>query len=346
MLSIRKCFRRSFFLNPFGGSFAGCAAWIVPILASSLGVLGCSSDNSDDKTGGNGGENQACADDKRVGTLTLRVVPPTTTPATVPGYSEFGGSVNDKVNPSDVWVENKKEGGCRLITGPKLSCATACPVGEVCAGNNVCVSAPAGQDAGAISISGLSSAVSAKFLTSGVYYQPLTDFPFPPAAAGADVTLQAAGAKVPAFSLKASGIDPMIMPESQIQLDTTKPLTITWNAPSAAAKSRVTISLDLAHHGNVAAKLVCDEEDTGSATIPVSMLTALAAEGIAGFPSVSVTRRSVASTTLAAGCVEFSVASFVNRELTLPGLVSCSCPNSTCEPCTADQMCKANYTCG
>lgn len=331
------------------------AALVAPFLVAASWSAGCSSDNNNDATGGsgnggngnNGGGNNAaayapCADDKRLGILAVKVVPQSSTGG---GYSEFNGAVYDKVDPSSVWVEKKKEGDCRLITGPKLSCAPSCESGQVCAGNNVCTSAPVGQDAGAISVSGLSAAFSAE-AKNGVYYKPISGA-FPPAAAAANLTLTAAGAMVPAFSIASSGIDPLVVPEDDITLDTTKPLTISWTAPSKAGTSHVLISLDLAHHGNVAAKLVCDVADTGSATIPVSMLTALAAEGVAGFPSVAITRRAVNSTTVGAGCVEFTVASSVDRQLLIPGVVSCECANDTCEPCTsAGQTCKANYTCG
>jgi hypothetical protein len=274
--------------------------------------------------------------------MTVSVVPKTDTGG---GYSELNGAVYDSVDPRNVWVEKTKEGDCRLITGPKLSCAPSCTSGEVCAGNNKCITEPAPQDAGTVTISGLKTAFSADY-KSGVYYKPISAA-FPPAVAGADVTLTAAGAKVPTFSITASGIDPLEVAAGDITLDTTKPLTISWTPPTQAGTSHITLSLDLAHHGNVAAKLVCEVADTGSATIPVSMLTALAAEGVAGFPSVAIVRRAVNSAMVAGGCVEFALSSAVDRPLLLPGVLSCSCPNDTCDPCEAiGQVCKANYTCG
>jgi hypothetical protein len=325
------------------------------LLAAAACVSACSSESSDGASGGasngsggnggNGGASQIpyapCSDDTRVGLLTLKLVPPE---GASTGYSEFSGVVSDKVMPSDVWVETKKEGDCRLITGPKLTCAPTCKVGEVCLGNNQCTSAPAGQDVGTITLTGLLSPLTATPTSGKQYYKPITGA-FPPATPGAEVTLNASGGTYPAFSLRAGAIDPLEVPPGQITLDTTKPLTFSWTAPSVAGSSRVVLSLDLAHHGNVAAKLVCDVADTGSATVPVSMLTALAAEGIAGFPSVAITRLSVTSTTLAPGCVQFAAASSVNRELVLPGLTSCGCPMDTCEPCTAAQVCQADYTC-
>lgn len=274
--------------------------------------------------------------------MTVSVVPKT---ANGGGYSEFNGGLYDAVDPRNVWVEKAKEGDCRLITGPKLSCAPSCGSGEICAGNNKCITEPAPQDAGTVTIAGLKAAFSADY-RAGVYYKPISGA-FPPATVGADVTLTAAGAKAPGFSITASGIDPLEVAEGDISLDTTKPLTLSWTPPSQAGTSHIILSLDLAHHGNVAAKLVCDVADTGSATIPVTMLTALAAEGVAGFPSVAMVRRAVNSTTVDGSCVEFALSSSVDRPLLLPGVLSCSCPNDTCEPCEAiGQVCKANYTCG
>jgi hypothetical protein len=350
------------------GPFSFRRTLLLASLVTASFSAGCSSDsNNNDATGGSGqggagnnagasntagatnnggGNNQAaeyapCDDAERIGRIALKVVPQSSMGG---GYTELNGAVYDKVDPANVWVEKKTEGDCRLVTGPKLSCAPSCESGQVCAGNNVCTSAPVGQNAGTISVAGLGSALSSEF-KANVYYKPFTGS-FPPAPAGTALTLSASGGMVPAFSIAANGIDPLVVAEEDISLDTTKPLTITWGAPSKPSVSRVVISLDLAHHGNVAAKLICDVEDTGSATIPVSMLTALAAEGVAGFPSVAITRQSANSTNVANGCVEFDVSSSVDRQLLLPGVVSCMCPNSTCEPCTASQICKANYTCG
>lgn len=284
-----------------------------------------------------------CSDATRIGTMTVSVVPKTSTGG---GYSEFNGGIYDSVDPRNVWTEKTKEGDCRLITGPKSMCAPACTSGQVCSlTTKQCVAEPEPQDAGTVSVAGLSAAFSAEY-RAGVYYKPITGA-FPPAAAGADVTMSAAGAKVPAFSITASGIDPLQVPEGDITLDTSKPLTITWTPPTKAGTSHVVVSLDLAHHGNVAAKLVCDVADTGSTTIPVSLLTALAAEGVAGFPSVAIVRRALNSATVGSGCVEFGVSSSLERPLVLPGVMSCMCPNDTCEPCAAAGLtCKANYTCG
>ncbi|MGC4090440.1 MAG: hypothetical protein QM756_21705 [Polyangiaceae bacterium] len=288
-----------------------------------------------------------CADDKRVGTLAISFVPPTEasgdTPA-VAGHSDFNGSVNDKVSPSDVWVQKSKEGDCRLMVGPKLTCSPTCDVGQVCLGNNSCTTAPAGQNVGGITVAGFASPLSVTYLSgSSTYYAGISGA-FPPVAAGTALTLTAAGATYPGFTVKANAIDPMIVGSAAIALDPTKPLTITWTKPTVLA-GRVELSLDLAHHGNVAAKLKCDVEDTGTFTIPSSSLTTLAAEGVAGFPSVSITRRSVASVSVQSGCVDFTVASSVNRELTVAGLTSCQCPGSTCSDCPTGKTCGLDYVC-
>lgn len=336
-------------------------AFVLVALAAGLTAVGCSSD-SGDKDGASGGTGSGgtgsggggtgggdgkavyapCAEGKRFGVMNLALVPPASAGT---GHAEFNGGVADGVDPRNIWEEKKKEGDCRLIVGPKLLCAPTCESGKICTGkDNVCVPEPSQQDAGKITITGLKEAFTAQY-TAGGYYTPLTGA-FPPVDAGAEVTLSAAGNKAPAFTITSSGIDPLEVADADITLDTTKPLTISWKPPTKAGTSHVIVSLDLAHHGNVAAKLVCDVADTGSTTIPVSMLTALAAEGVAGFPSVAIVRRAVNSASIGEGCVEFAISSAVDRQLLLPGVTSCNCPNSTCEPCQAGQTCKPNYTCG
>ena len=295
-------------------------------------------------TGGGGAapfEYRTCQTSERIGGFGIQVTPPTDT---TPGSTQLGGSVNDKVSPYDVWDTIAEEGECQVVVGPSLSCSPGCANGEECAGNNQCITSPMGLDVGTVTVAGLSLPISANMLPNNTYYAPINAYP--PFAPGDSVALTAAGADIAGFTLRGVGIEPIEVPTTTFAITPGEPLTLTWTAPSGASASRIGLSLDIAHHGNIAAKLLCDVPDTGSYTIPAAMLTALIDRGVAGFPLVNFIRRTVDSTTTASGCVDFAVASARERQLTLPGLTSCTCaPDVACDQCPEGQTCQMDYTC-
>ena len=61
----------------------------------------------------------------------------------------------------------------------------------------------------------------------------------------------------------------------------------------------------------------CDVPDTGTATVPASLLTTLRARGSRAFPFVALSRRTVDSTAVGPGCVEFAVESVTTQPLVL-----------------------------
>ena len=80
----------------------------------------------------------------------------------------------------------------------------------------------------------------------------------------------------------------------------------------------------------------CDTDDTGAITISASLMTELIGLGVAGFPSVIITRVSSDSAQIAVGRVELAVSSKVERLVTVAGVDSCTedadCPDGgTCQ---------------
>ena len=121
-----------------------------------------------------------------------------------------------------------------------------------------------------------------------------------------------------------------------------QPLAVTWT-PSAKSKSaRIYLKLDIAHHGGIAARINCDLADSGSVTIPASLVTKLMDRGLAGFPSITLTRRTVDSTIVGPGCVDFVVASEEAREVEVEGVISCNTSEDkpTCTPEEVKDGCK------
>jgi hypothetical protein len=121
------------------------------------------------------------------------------------------------------------------------------------------------------------------------------------------------------------------VPNQTLNVTKDQPLTLKWNAPAAAGKGRIELVMDIAHHGGVSAEIHCDLEDNGMVTIPAALITALMDKGTFGFPTVSLTRLSVDSTTVGPGCVEYNVAAGYELPLNVAGVVSCN-DDSGCQP--------------
>jgi hypothetical protein len=261
-----------------------------------------------------------------------------------PGFTSVTGTVRNAVDPREVWVGGSAS-GCALVTGPSLTCTPECTTPMICAGSNSCVAAPAGQNAGAVTVTGVGPAAIdvTRIAAPNTYYTTLAD-PFPPFAPGATVTLAAAGADVPAFSLEGRGIEPITFPGTGIVIGRDKPIDLTWTAPTAPVATKIYVRVDIGHHGGIAARIDCHVDDKGSARIPAALVNMLIDKGTAGFPSVSLTRRTVDSETMAAGCVDFAVSSQVERIVMVEGVTSCTNVGTT-EECPSGQTCGADLKC-
>ncbi|HWO13004.1 MAG TPA: hypothetical protein VNN80_26070, partial [Polyangiaceae bacterium] len=70
---------------------------------------------------------------------------------------------------------------------------------------------------------------------------------------------------------------------------------------------------------------------------PARLIDALSALGRSGFPTITLTRRTATSTSMALGCVQMLVTSEVTAGVAVAGLTSCNtsdmCPEGqTCRP--------------
>jgi len=82
--------------------------------------------------------------------------------------------------------------------------------------------------------------------------------------------------------------------------------------------------------------------DAGSFSIPAALATELYKLGMSGFPTITITRRTADSTTITPGCIQFSVSSSLELEVSIVGLVSCIKDTE----CPTGQVCKVDLTCG
>ncbi len=85
----------------------------------------------------------------------------------------------------------------------------------------------------------------------------------------------------------------------------------------------------------------CETADSGSLELDGALITELLDLGVAGFPTIIVTRESTGSVVTALGRIDLVLAAKIERAVTIAGLVSCTedadCPDG--------QTCQPNLTC-
>jgi hypothetical protein len=254
------------------------------------------------------------------------------------GYTAVQGRVLSGVVPANVRQVEAQEGQCRLLRGRTLFCEPACGASQTCGEGGVCISYPTARNVGSVSVRGLKTELSLSPNSAKFYSSSATTLPHPGFDEGASIKLVASGSEVETFTLRGQGVGALIVPEGPITLERDQPVTVSWTPSASPGAARIQLVVDLAHHGGIAASLECDGlADTGSFTLPTGLVSQLLDVGVAGFPKISISRRSADSTNTSVGCVELLVLSQVDREILIPGLVSCSgdedCPEGkTCQP--------------
>lgn len=263
-----------------------------------------------------------------------------------PVASVAGAVKNAPTNSLVVWEEKGKDGTCTLLKQRAPFCSTPCGSGNQCVADDTCKPEALGHDVGTAKITGVKTSAGgtevALTSTTPGSYGSSTALAYPPFDEGADVAVAVASGPYGAFSAHAKGIAPLVVPEAQITIEKDKPLTLTWTAKGASADSTIHVHLDISHHGGTKGQIECDTADTGSLTIGASLVTQLVNLGVAGFPTVRLTRSSVGSTKISLGTIEMRAEHNVERAIVVPGHVSCTedeqCP--TGQTCQTDLQCK------
>ncbi len=261
-----------------------------------------------------------------------------------PGYTQFIGRVYDGPTPDlIVWEEAEREGGCRLLTPRVPFCETACGGHAACVEDNTCQSYPTAQDVGSIHVHGaLTPEGTHDFDASPVAHNYQQQLPYAAFVEGDVLQIRAEGGDtVPAFSVASRGIAPLSLLDAGYTLADGMPFPLTWTPAADAGNARILVKLDISHHGGARGKIECELDDTGAYTLPASLASHLLALGVAGYPTVIVTRRAVESVALSTGRVDFGVSSQVERAVDIPGLVSCFGD----EDCPVGQTCQVDLTC-
>lgn len=220
-------------------------------------------------------------------------------------------------------------GSCQLLKPSLPFCTPACAQDRVCVASNTCQAYPKTKNAGELSVLGLASPVILPAVPPSFAYQS-SELAYPPCNEGSEVTLLAMGQ---------TALNRCVAPLTMARNDALpvrlgQPLRLAWNAPSLPHLSRIQIRLDIAHHGgNKTGEILCDVDDTGTFDVPAPLIDALINLGLAGAPSVIVSRTS--SVPLPSHpSVGFVVSSRVERAVDT-GVITCF-DNAACPE---DQIC-------
>ena len=330
----------TFFLSPCF-ALAACGSSDSP--AGSGGALGSAGTAAVGASGSSSVAGAGTGDGSQlVGSFQLKVTPATDVAA---ASTTLVGKVSDGATPAaTLWVNPHKDGACTLTTPSVPFCNTPCGGSAVCVADDTCQDYPTAHGVGTVTVTGVhTSDGQSSFTMTPIAnnYQPTTGLAYPPFADGDALTVSAAGDFFPAFSLSSKGIAPLALTSSLFALKTGQAFDLAWTK-GAAGNSTIHVKLDISHHGGSKGQIECDTDDSGLLSISAALITQLLNLGVAGYPSVIVTRQAVGATTISAGRVELVVSSVVEQAVTVDGLTSCTddddCPSG--ESCQTDLTCK------
>jgi hypothetical protein len=263
------------------------------------------------------------------------------------GATSFIGKVYDGAALSDVvWEASATDGDCALLLPRIPFCDTPCGGSAACVEDDTCKAYPIARSVGVVTVTGLQDTTGAtSFVMTPVVnnYQPAggVQLAYPPFAEGETLRLAAAGGYYAAFDVETKGIAPLVLGMDSLPLSKGKSAALTWTPPADPSLTTITVKLDVSHHGGSKGKIECTTADDGALEISSSLVSSLVELGVAGFPTVIVTRSSVGSVTIAPGRVDFVAAAEVERSVTVDGLVSCEDTSQ----CPSGQTCQSDLTC-
>jgi len=289
------------------------------------------------------GSGGGAANSPLVGSFQVKLSPAS---ASAEASANVVGKVYDGPTPAAiVWENPRVDGACVLTTPRAPFCSTPCGGSSVCIEDDTCLPYPTSRGVGPVTVTGLKTTTGeASFIMTAIAntYQPSASvtLAFPPFAEGEPLTFAAAGDYFPAFSLTNYGILPLALSSTELTLKSGQPLNLSW-LKGASGIATVHVKLDISHHGGSKGQIECDASDSGALSISAALLTQLLGLGVAGFPTVIVTRQAVASTAIAAGRVELVVSSVVEHAVSIDGLTSCTAT----EDCPSGQVCQSDLTC-
>lgn len=305
-------------------------------------------ESTDTATGdqGTGGEPTA----EPWGSFTLNLLagtPETDFHAATPASTTFKGRVFDrKFAPGVPMTVQQQAGDCQLLTPALPVCAPACSGTSTCTVAGTCVPAPNSKSVGTVMVRGVRTQAGLDLFTlepvGDLKVYQGTDLAYPPCFEGESVGIEVAGEDYSGFSVATTCIRPLVVRSgAEVPLAPDQPSTLTWDPPAAVGVSHVKLTLDVSHYRGLLGLVECEAPDTGSLTVPATLITELIELGYAGYPSLTLTRVSTQTVAVATGSVELRVVSSVTLPVTIPGLTSCI----EDEMCPSGQVCNVIMSC-
>ncbi len=249
-------------------------------------------------------------------------------------YSLVSGSVLDGVVPTTVLTELLTEGGCSLLRRENPFCDPACDPGETCDLDGTCVPYPEAADLGTVTVRGLLAEVVMEPVVPGYTYFA-TDLPHPAWEDGALIQLDTSGGDFEPVRLHGVGFPLLEMPATTWTVEEGHPLSLSWTAAPEGSRSEITFELNVDQHGITPVTLSCVFPDTGAAEIPADLVDELLAQGISGYPSATLARRTADRADLGDGCIDLQVRSPRSASVEVAGVT----------PCNEDRDCPPGQSC-
>lgn len=258
-----------------------------------------------------------------------------------PPSTTISGKIYAGVNPTpDIAVAIASSGPCTVYRLTVPFCEGGC-TNAVCVGENSCQPYPQLKSVGDVTVTGILGSdgkASIALLGSNNSYRTGGDGhpEYPGFAEGDAIRLSASGGDFAPFTITAVGIAPLDVAVSSLTVSRTSAIDLTWTAAKSAVGSTVNVNINLSHHGGSKGYLECHTvPDAGSLTIAAALVSQLIDLGVAGFPTLRITRESVGYTQLAIGRIALVISSEFARTISVEGFSSCE----------SDADCIANQTC-
>lgn len=246
-------------------------------------------------------------------------------------YTVVQGQVADGVVPSSILEVIYQEAGCALMLRDNPFCDPGCGSDQACDFDGSCVPFPAAQDLGTVDIAGLAQVVAMEPVMPGFNYFA-TGLPHPATAPGDTIRVTTSGGTWEPFELWGLGVETLAIPEEVWWVAGGEALELAWTPPVGAVTGEVVFQLGIDQHGTSPLSMECVFEDTGSATVPASIIDALLDAGVSGWPSASLTRRTADRADVGAGCAELIVSSPREGDVRLADFVPCNAQSPCPEP--------------
>jgi hypothetical protein len=281
-----------------------------------------------------------------------------------PARTDVTAQIRDGVQPvRDGWEMIDEIGDCALFVPDVPSCIPGCDTAteicapgdaclpipdmphctpscdtatQICAPGDACLPIPAKRTAGTVTVDGLGERFELEDKVAGNYALPLGfTLPYPPCTEGSPVTLEIEGDATGPFTLETGCVATLGAPEP-VTIATGQGIELRWQAPAMPELANVHVHLDISHHGGVRGELECDTADDGELDIDVALVDGLIGLGVAGYPTIVLTRStSVAGTGASAENLSLTVSSTYESPVAVEGVISC----------TEDSQCPAGTTC-